>query len=129
MIERLELLPGLPKLLVPDDAQILRLDRIVFNASVRGKGSLQKLGLRRQRDGGTIRCLAFAVDGLDGLIGELELVGDLRKLRAGGAFVLDLVAKVEDQTLGAIFENPLLEIGLRLLEGHDFARLDLGDAE
>ena len=48
---------------------------------------------------GAVGRLALAVDLIEHLIGELELVGDLRELGAGGALVLDAIVEVEDRAL------------------------------
>ena len=129
LIERLDLRRHDAQHLVPDDAFVLGVDRIVLHPGIGGEHRVQQILLRRQRDGRAVGLAALAVDLVDELIVELQLVGDLREPRSRRELVLDLVMQIEDGARGALFEQLLLEIGLRLFKGRGLARLDRRDAQ
>ena len=78
-IQRLDLRRHHAQHLVPDDAIVLGVDRVVLHPRIGGEHRVQQILLRRERDARPIRLAALAVDLVDELIVELQLVGDLRQ--------------------------------------------------
>ena len=106
LIERLELSGHHTQHLVPDDAFILGVDRIVLDASVGGENGIQHIFLRRQRDGRAVGLPAFAVDLVDQSDrSSLSLPATSESVGARGELVLDLVMQIEDRARGAVLQE------------------------
>src|SRR5262249_24962930 len=93
-----------------DESAARKRKRLVLVADLGGKSAVDYVGSGRQiGDRFTLGCAPGAIDRLDGADLQIELLGDLFKLRAAAELLVDLLPDLVHLGLGAIARDVSLK--------------------